>query len=75
MTEKILVEDKQSQKDVRYDIVDYLNTKGWKVVLIDNHGVQKQTGVPYRYEYVMSFLGKHPDFPDGGHNSSKEKET
>jgi len=59
--------------DVRYKIVDYLTSQGWNVILIDNHGVQKQTNVPYRYEYTMSFLGKHPDFPDGSSDSSEQK--
>ena len=48
-------------EDIRYKIVDYLTSQGWNVILIDNHGIQKSTNVPYRYEYTKQWYRKSSD--------------
>ena len=56
-------------KDIRLEIAKYLESKGWGVVLVGDHGVKKPDPTPYKYEYTMSFLGKQK-----GSSEFKEKE-
>jgi len=44
--------------DVRLAIAKFLESEGWSVVLVGDHGVKKPDPTPYKYEYTMSFLGK-----------------
>ena len=43
--------------DIRVAIAKYLESQGWGVVLVGEHGVKKPDPTPYKYEYTMSFLG------------------
>ena len=45
--------------DIRKDIAEYLKTKGWNVILVAEHGVQKPDPTPLKYQYVMNFMGKN----------------
>jgi len=45
-------------EDIRVEIAKYLESQGWGVVLVANHGVQKPDPTSFKYQYFMNFLGK-----------------
>ena len=52
--------------DIRTDIAKYLETQGWGVVLVAEHGVKGIDPEGYRYEYFMKFLGKQRENQSSG---------
>ena len=46
------------EKDIRIAIAKYLESQGWSVALVGDHGVKKPDPTPLKYEYTMQFLGK-----------------
>ena len=66
------------EKDIRMDIVDYLKSQGWGIILIGEHGVKKPDPTPFKYEYTMSFLGKKiedSEFKENGESQDMEETT
>ena len=56
------------EKDIRIAIAKYLESQGWSVALVGDHGVKKPDPTPLKYEYTMQFLGKK-----GRHHSLHRK--
>ena len=58
-------------KDIRLDIAKYLESQGWSVVLVGEHGVKKPDPTPHKYEYTMSFLGKQRETHTSGETANE----
>jgi len=45
------------EENIRTEIAKYLESQGWSVVLVADHGVKKPDPASFKYEYTMQFLG------------------
>jgi len=60
------------ENDVRIVVAKYLESQGWSVVLVGEHGIKKPDPTPLKYEYTMQFLGKRKTSKGGDTSGGRD---